>query len=389
MRAYHLAPAALTGAVTPPPSKSLLHRILIARGVAGGPLTLPEGASEDIQATFRCVQGLTGCGDPLHLDCGESGSTLRFLIPVALALGEECRFLGRGRLMERPLAPYFSIFREQHITWEMKGAALELRGRLRPGTFVLPGNISSQFVTGLLLALPLLEGNSMIRLSTPLESRGYVDLTLAVLEQFGISVMEKERAFLVPGDQRYKDCPMEAEPDWSQGAFWYAANFLGHRVEIIGLKGDSLQGDSAVVQLAERMARPGDISLDMSQLPDLLPAAALMAAVRRGRTRLGNAARLRYKESDRLRSVTEVLTRLGSQVEEKADGLLITGPTVLRGGVTVDPQGDHRIAMMAAIAATVCPQGVELLDGGCVNKSYPSFWEDYQKLGGAVHVSGS
>lgn len=399
-------PAALKGNIVPPPSKSQAHRAVMAAALAGGVsrLGLPVG-SQDIDATLACMAAMGagvertrdaasihGLGHSIPqtdgrlpcFDCGESGSTLRFLIPVALAVvGGGC-FTGRGRLMERPQQPYFDLFEEKGIDYEQKDGVLTVTGELKAGTYRLPGNVSSQFITGLLYALPLLRGDSEIVLTTPLESEGYVDMTLEVLERFGIRVVRETDRFLVPGGQRYQSRDMEIEPDWSQAAFWYAAAALGSGVEVRGMNKTSAQGDRVIAAQFKQLTDPGDVVLDVSQCPDLVPALAAMAAVRQGATCITNAARLRIKESDRLAAVTQVLNALGADVTEQADGLVIVGRDGLAGGVEVDSHNDHRIAMMAAVAATRCQYPVVVLDAHCVAKSYPTFWEDYETLGGKI-----
>ena len=386
-----ITPGPLRGAITPPPSKSQAHRLLIAAALADGESRIEHLAdSQDIQATRRCMAALKAPGEDLPvLDCGESGSTLRFLIPVALALRGGGRFTGRGRLMERPQKPYFDLFDEKGIAYRQEDGVLTVQGRLTPGTFALPGDVSSQFVTGLLYALPLLEGDSRITLTTPLESRGYVDMTLEALERFGIRAECPDgRTLRVPGGQTYRPCRAAVESDYSQAAFYYAANGLGGQVEILGLNPRSAQGDRCIVPYHMQLCGPGEAELDVSQCPDLVPPLAAHAALRQGITRIVNAARLRIKESDRLTAVTQVLTALGADVVEGADRLTITGqPEGLAGGVTVDSHNDHRIAMMAAVAATRCAAPVTITGAECVAKSYPDFWEDSERLGGQIQRS--
>ena len=386
-----ITPGLLRGAITPPPSKSQAHRLLIAAALADGESRIEHLAdSQDIQATRRCMAALKAPGEDLPvLDCGESGSTLRFLIPVALALRGGGRFTGRGRLMERPQKPYFDLFDEKGIAYRQEDGVLTVQGRLTPGTFALPGDVSSQFVTGLLYALPLLEGDSRITLTTPLESRGYVDMTLEALERFGIRAECPDgRTLRVPGGQTYRPCRAAVESDYSQAAFYYAANGLGGQVEILGLNPRSAQGDRCIEPYPMQLCGPGEVELDVSQCPDLVPPLAAHAALRQGITRIVNAARLRIKESDRLTAVTQVLTALGADVVEGADRLTITGqPEGLAGGVTVDSHNDHRIAMMAAVAATRCAAPVTITGAECVAKSYPDFWEDYERLGGQLQRS--
>ena len=401
-----ITPAALRGTVTPPPSKSQAHRLIIAAALSDGFCKLSNvDLSEDIQATLRCMRTLDADASadgtiirgadlvdgheepaPEVMDCGESGSTLRFLIPVSLALKGGGKFTGHGRLMERPQEPYFALFREKGIFYEQKDGVLTVRGKLTPGVYTLPGNVSSQFITGLLYALPLLEGDSEIRLTTDLESRGYVDMTLDALDKFGVKAeYDGKRTFRVPGNQYYQHQNLAIEADWSNAAFWYGARFLGCPVEIGGLDQASVQGDQAIARFYEQMGGKGSLELDVSQCPDLVPPLAAMAALRAGETTaIVNAGRLRIKESDRLATVTEVLNALGAQVEEYEDHLVIHGKEKLAGGVTVSGHNDHRIAMMAAIAAIRCEEPVTITGAECVKKSYPRFWEDYRRLGGEL-----
>ena len=407
-------PSKLAGEVTPPSSKSQAHRALIAAALGGGISTISNLAdSQDIQATRRCLSALGalvedlgpgilrvhGLGNSIPqagpfptLDCGESGSTLRFLIPAALLVQGGAAFTGRGRLMERPLAPYETLFREKGIGWGLENGVLTLdsgrgydRLALDPGEYRLPGNVSSQFITGLLFVLPLLEGDSDLVLTSPLESRGYVDLTLDVLNKFGVTVDPRENGFHVPGGQKYRAGDLAIEADWSQAAFWYAANHLGGQVDIRGLDQSSRQGDREVAAYCRKLARPGEVELDVSQCPDLVPPLAAIAAVRAGTTRLTNAARLRMKESDRLASVTRALRAMGGQVEEPIDALTIHGVEHMTGGGAVDCANDHRIAMMAAVCAASAGAPVKLLGAECVKKSYPEFWTHFQSLGGELH----
>ena len=407
-------PSKLAGEVTPPSSKSQAHRALIAAALGGGISTISNLAdSQDIQATRRCLSALGalvedlgpgtlrvhGLGNSIPqagpfptLDCGESGSTLRFLIPVALLVQGQAAFTGRGRLMERPLAPYKDLFRGKGIGWSMEHGVLTLdsgrgydRLALDPGEYRLPGDVSSQFITGLLFALPLLEGDSDLLLTAPLESRGYVDLTLDVLDRFGVVAEPRENGFHIPSGQMYQARDLAVEADWSQAAFWYAANHLGGQVDILGMDPASRQGDREIAAYSRMLARSGQVELDVSQCPDLAPPLAAMAAVRTGTTRLTNAARLRAKESDRLASVTRALRAMGGQVEEYADSLTIHGVKRLPGGGVVDCANDHRIAMMAAVCAASAEAPVKLLGAECVRKSYPEFWTHFQSLGGELH----
>ena len=261
-----------------------------------------------------------------------------------------------------------------------------MRGQLTPGTYSLPGNVSSQFFTGLLFALSLLDAPSTVRSTTPLESADYVAMTIEAMARSGVQVeKEDERTFTVT-PAPYRPFSATVEGDWSQAAFWYAANVLGSDLDIKGLNSSSIQGDMVIADHFRRLIRPGDAEIDVSGCPDLVPPLAAMAAVRQGTTRLINAARLRMKESDRLMTVNLTMSALGASVEEGADSLTIHGVERLTGGVTVDCCNDHRIAMMAGVAATKCKEPVILQGAQCVQKSYPNFWEHYQMLGGELDV---
>ena len=404
-------PAKLKGTITPPPSKSQAHRLIIGAALGEGSCTIGNVAfSQDILATLGAmeqlgakweslspdtirVHGMGGkhsCHMP-YLDCGESGSTLRFLIPIALAAAGSGVFTGRGRLMERPQKPYFDLFDQKGIAYSLENGVLTVEGQLPAGEYALRGDVSSQFFTGLLYALPLVAGDSLIRATTELESRSYIDMTLDALTQCGISVTAVGDSFAVQGGQTYRlgDCAVEA--DWSQAGFYYAALGMGNELEITGMNLASVQGDKKAVPYCEAMKHSGDVTLDVSDCPDLVPPLAACAALRGegNTTYITNAARLRIKESDRLTAVSTVLNALGAEVEELPDGLVIHGKNSLAGGVTVDSFNDHRIAMMTAMVATRCAAPVTLTDAGCVKKSYPNFWEDYATLGGTIRKEGS
>lgn len=384
-----ITPGKLSGSVTPPPSKSQAHRLLIAAALAGeGSMIHNLADSQDIQATRRCMTELkTNRKNLPELDCGESGSTLRFLIPVALVLRGGGVFTGHGRLMERPQKPYFDLFDEKNIRYKQENEILTVEGHLTPGEYRLPGNVSSQFFTGLLLALPLLDGPSVLIPTTPLESASYIGLTLDAMHEFGVDIPATRSIppqYHIPGNQRYRSAEVTVESDWSQAAFWYAANNLGCEISVQGVTQSSAQGDRVIASHCLDLSQPGDTEIDLSDCPDLAPPVAAAAAVRQGITRLTNASRLRIKESDRLASITAALTALGASVDEHPDSLTIYGRDELSGG-TVDCCNDHRIAMMAAVAAARCRGPVTLLGAECVAKSYPNFWEHYRMLGGVFH----
>jgi len=355
------------------PSKYDLHRLMIAAHLAGMDLERLPVISDDIEATKECLQNMSG-------DCRESGSTLRFLLPVFAALGREVTFTGTGRLPERPMQPLIDELRAKNCTIDRDRLPIAIAGRLRPGVFTLPGGVSSQYVTGLLFALPLLEERSEIALTSPLESRGYVDMTLRTLRKFGIVIQETATGFGVPGGQRYlpPEGALIPEGDWSAAAFWLGANALGSRVRVTGLDGDSAQPDRAIMSLLENRG-----VMDASQCPDLVPIMAVVMALSPGRHEIINAARLRIKESDRLHAMAANLNAMGADVTELTDGLIINGKPALRGG-EADSFGDHRIAMALAIAALKCEGAVTLRGAEAVRKTYPRYWEDYQGLGGKL-----
>ncbi len=410
----------LYGSVPAIPSKSMAHRCFLAAALCREKSRIQcQGDSEDIEATLRCLEalGIGVCqengtyeimpgerkkeGEKAEFLCGESGSTLRFLLPVAAALGISGEFYGEGRLMERPLSPLYEEMERHGCRLSPQGEnPLRCEGKLNAGIYELPGDISSQYITGLLFALPLLEGESFLRLTSPLQSANYVDLTLQVLRQYGIEIRKEQDGYRIAGGQNYrvKD-ENTVEGDWSNAAFWLTAGAIGTKtVGVRGLNPDSLQGDKKILELLREMGaqiswKGSDvyvqpkalrgIEIDAADIPDLVPVLAAAASVAKGTTRICHAKRLRLKESDRLRTVSETLNRLGADVRELDDGLEIHGQETLRGG-TVDAARDHRIAMTAAVAALVCREPVRILGAQAVKKSYPGFFEDYENLGGKV-----
>jgi 3-phosphoshikimate 1-carboxyvinyltransferase len=401
-----ITPGRLHGTVTPPGSKSQSHRLILCACLAGGVSRIDNLAfSQDIEATLSCaralgarvtVQGnsaeIQGIGEQRQagtlprFDCAESGSTLRFMIPVALAVCGGGMFTGRGRLLDRPQEPYLAMFRQKGITCHRTADGLTVEGRLTPGTYELPGNVSSQFFTGLLYALPLLDGESVIRATTEIESKGYISMTLAALAAAGVKVEQLSTGFAL-GAQHYQPICASVEADWSQAAFWVAAKALGSELSVCGMNPESVQGDQCFTVLAQKLSRAGDVAINVSQCPDLVPPLAALAAVRQGTCLLHGAARLRMKESDRLSSIAYALGQMGADVTEQPEALLIRGKDHLTLGREIDCCGDHRIAMMCAIAATASTEGITILRGAdCVRKSYPDFWEQYRALGGKADV---
>ena len=399
-------------------SKSQAHRLLICAGLAEEETRLRDvPASEDAEATIRCLRAMGAqirgeAGDltvrggavpagETELDCGESGSTLRFMLPQAAARGLRASFTGRGKLASRPLSPLYEEMERHGIEMSPQGAfPLLVRGRLSPGEYRLAGDVSSQFISGLLMALPLLEGDSRVEILGRLESRPYVDLTLDTLGTFGIRTEETETGFRIPGGQTFRS-PGEArvEGDWSGAAFWLAAGALSREgVTCRNLNLRSAQGDRAMVTLLKgfgaevtegsdavtvRRGVMRGIDIDAADIPDLVPILAVTAAYAEGDTRIRHIRRLRIKESDRVASVLALIRSLGGAAEAGEDVMTIRGSGRLRGGA-VDAFRDHRIAMAAAIAGTGAEQPVSIEGAEAVNKSYPGFFEEMKALEGGV-----
>lgn len=403
-----ITPDKLAGEVTVPPSKSVAHRLIIAAALAKGTSTITNVSfSKDIIATIEAMRTLgadiaadgdtvtvSGIVEPpkkATLDCNESGSTLRFLIPVACALGVECTFIGRGRLPERPITPYLEEFPKHGIEFDYNGTMpFTVRGKLTPGEFRISGGISSQFITGLLLALPLLDGDSKIILTSHLESRPYVDITRSCLEQFGGRLDETEDSYTVSGNQRLNACDCAVEGDYSQAAFFYVANAIGSNVNIKGLNVNSFQGDKKIVEICEKIVYNKNgclkpFTLDCSDIPDLVPILAVLGTFCEGTSYITNAARLRIKECDRLAAISESLNACGGKVTVTDDGLKIEGVKSLKGG-TVNDYNDHRIPMAMAVASTRCTEPMTILGANCVSKSYPDFFDVFRSLGGQAEV---
>ncbi|MBR5157161.1 MAG: 3-phosphoshikimate 1-carboxyvinyltransferase [Clostridia bacterium] len=400
-----ITPTKLSGRLTVPPSKSAAHRLLICAALAKDKSIVKNVAlSQDISATISAMRALgstiSECdngfvcssneynikNEPILIDCSESGSTLRFLIPIALAFGGSFRFTGRGRLLSRPLDAYYKICDEKGIKYKKNENEIFFSGKLTSGEYSLAGNVSSQYISGLLFALPLISGNSTIKITTPLESAGYIDMTLSALSDFGIKVENRNyQEFFVPGGQSYKAHDCTVEGDYSQAAFYLVANALGSDVALDGLNKSSVQGDKEIINIIKNMGKPlSAMDIDVSQIPDLVPVLAVLATQANGTTRIYNAARLRIKESDRLATTTKELKKLGADITELSDELIIRGKTELSGGVC-DAHNDHRIAMALAVAATVAKGEVIINGSDCVKKSYGNFWHDYSALGGKIY----
>ena len=412
-----ITPQPLAGRIDPVmSSKSQAHRLLICAALADGPTELSNvGFSADVEATLRCLRALgtqiETDADTLRivpvahiqkgalLDCGESGSTLRFLLPVSASLGAECAFTGQGKLSQRPLSPLYEEMQAHGAMLSARGCfPLRCGGVLQPGCYTLAGNVSSQFISGLLMALPRLAGDSVITVTGKMESRPYIDMTLDALRQFSIRVDEIESGFFIPGGQFFRSPGrMAVEGDWSGAAFWLTAGALsGKGISCGPLRLDSAQGDRAISDLLRRFgavvsARENSVfvqrgalqgmNIDISQIPDLAPVLAVAAAFARGQSVLQPIARLRLKESDRVNAILKMLCSLGVSAEAKDDRLVIEGRGAVTGG-TVDGFHDHRIVLAASIAAAWAEEPVTVLGTEAVSKSYPGFFDQFAALGG-------
>ena len=412
-------PCSPSGTLCAPPSKSDVHRAIICAALSGGVCTIaPVALSNDIRATIGCAEALgakteikdnilTVDGTEIFknpdavLDCIESGSTLRFLIPVAAAGGINAEFIGSGSLVSRPIGLFSEILPGKGVRLESDGGLpLKVSGRLKSGVFRVPGNISSQFISGLLFALPLLRGDSDIILTSPVQSAGYINMTIRTMSKFGIEVDVTDTGWHVRGGQRYIPSDYRTDGDWSQAAFFLAAGAVGGEITVTNLNSDSKQGDRKIAELLREFGaeviqnadsvtvKKSDMSaitIDASQIPDLVPALAVCAAFAGGTSKIINAERLRIKESDRLKSTAALINSLGGKAAELDDGLEITGVKALGGG-TADGFNDHRIVMSAAVCAAGSAQPVTCTDALSVNKSYPAFFDDYNSVGGKAEL---
>lgn len=389
-------PCRLSGKAEAIASKSYAHRALIAAALSPEPTKIfLNASSEDIEATKRCLSALgvgiaeeTGAvsvspvkeaSDGACLACGESGSTARFLLPVAAVLSGGFSMTGEGRLPMRPMEPLINEMKRHGVFVSSLSVPLFVKGRLPGGEYVLPGNISSQYITGLLLALSALPKKSSLSLSSPLESGGYVDMTLDVLKKFGVDIKKEKDTFYIPGGGYSSPKETVVEGDWSNAAFWICASAMGCDIEVEGLDTSSLQGDKRIIN------EVNNTSINAADIPDLVPALAARACQRKGNTVIYNASRLRLKESDRIKTTAESLRALGAKIYEREDGLLIEGTGSLFGGRCFG-YGDHRIVMACAIASVICKNPV-IIDGAeAVNKSYPSFFQTLASLGAKVVI---
>lgn len=405
-------PKKLSGRVVVPPSKSVAHRLIICASFAKGRSVIQNiypskdiiatvkameafGAKISLENTRAIVDGIEDCGNisTAVADCNESGSTLRFLIPVAAALGIETTFTGnlKSKLPTRPITPYIEELPKHNVTFEYENRMpFKVRGKLTGGKFKVRGDISSQFVTGLIFAASLLDEDSEIEITSHLESKPYVDITVNAMKSFGVEVCETKKGYYIKGGQKYKPCDLVCEADYSQAAFYYVMNSLGSKIDICGLCEQSAQGDKKIVEICEKIVynENGGLNpfrLDCSDIPDLVPVLTVLAAFCEGESEIYNVARLRIKESDRLAVISECLNKLGARVEAFEDRLVINGVCELSGGV-VDGHNDHRIPMSMAAASVMCNSPLTVLGAECVSKSYPNFWEDFKSVGGDFEI---
>ncbi|MBR2916168.1 MAG: 3-phosphoshikimate 1-carboxyvinyltransferase [Clostridia bacterium] len=395
-------------------SKSDAHRALIAAALCDKPTSFNlSSLSKDIEATLSCLVSLGArvekndnsltlyptfekARNPV-LDCNECGSTLRFLIPVAAAVAENPCFTGKDGLRKRPLSPLLLEMEKRGCHFSNSFIPFTVSGSLNSGEFTLPGNISSQFISGLLFSLPLLDGDSKIVLSSHLESVAYVDMTIDTLDKFGIHVEKEDGAFIIKGNQKYIS-PNEytIEGDWSNIAPFMAAAAMGGEITALGLNPASKQSDKSILSVLEKFGaeikyenstyiikkkNANPIEIDVSQFPDLFPVIAILACTAEGKSRLYNAKRLRIKESDRIESTLALIKSLGGNAEADEDSLTIYGSGSLSGGVC-DSFNDHRIVMASAVASVISKTEVIIKNSEAINKSYPGFFTHFKCTGG-------
>ena len=418
-----IAPKILNGVINVPASKSEAHRILICAALADKPTKIynldKNNLNDDIEATVNCLEALgagfefednyvivrpidrmLACDKPPVLDCNESGSTLRFMLPVACALYNQVEFTGKGRLPERPLNDLLSVMKSHGVNFSNDKLPFVTHGRLNSGEFKIKGDVSSQYITGLLLTMPLLNNNNKIILTSSLKSADYVNITLKVLRDFNIEVKASANVYEAAHKEFNSPESISVGADWSSAAFYLAAGALGCDVSVGGLDINSAQGDKKILELLKTFGADVCINedkikinfnkliasqIDIDATPDLLPVLAVIAAYAQGETVFYNAARLRLKESDRIKSTCEMINALGGEAEERPDALIVRGSNFnkLSGGF-VNGCNDHRIVMAAAIAAVNCEHEVIISDCGAVSKSYINFFEDYKRLGGRL-----
>lgn len=391
-----ISPSVAEGQVRAPASKSYAHRLLICAALSQGVSVIENiGTNDDIVATVSClkdmgakieVNGTTATveginvgerKESLSLFCNESGSTLRFLIPLSLIVSREVYFSGAGRLMERPQTVFEELFETKGCFLIKEEKRLKAGGELKSGLYELRGDVSSQFITGLLFTLPLLAGDSEIKLTTPLQSAPYIDITIDVLSRFGVKIEPRENGYFIKGSQKYMAQSLSCEGDWSNSAFLHAFELAGGSVEVNGLNTESCQGDKIYREFYEKI-NSGTPTLDISDCPDLGPVLMACATLKNGALLTGTQ-RLKIKESDRGEAMKQELSKFGVSVEIGEDYIKIPKTQLKAPTEPIDCHNDHRIAMSMAILCSVT--GGTLKDAQCVNKSYPDFFYDIKNLG--------
>lgn len=406
-----IIPSPLSGEITIPPSKSAAHRALICAALSEGKSCVsPFCTSKDLRATADCLKALgmnieedkngytVSRGETLKggtLNFFESGSTARFLLPIAAALGADITAKGEGRLPDRPMDTLTKLFREYGVEVSSDKLPMTLKGKLTGGDFLLPGNISSQYISGLLLAAPLMDEDVNIIPTTPVESVGYIDMTISAMKKYGVEVEETNLGWRVSKTQKYKNTNTVIEGDWSQAAFFMSAAAIGSDIKIKGLNFASLQGDMAALDVFAAFGanisiendvlhiKKGElrgIEVNARDIPDMVPAIAVTAAYALGKTVIHSAERLRLKESDRIKTTISLLSAMGIKCDEKQDGMIIYGGNPK--GAIIDGANDHRIVMAAAVGAAFAEGESTIKGAEAINKSYPEFFEDFKRLGG-------
>ena len=412
-------PKKLSGKVGSISSKSDAHRVLICSAFCEKETAIKIGQiSKDIETTISCLEKMGAkiikigfdtfkvipikfVNQSIKINVKESGATLRFLLPIVAALGVNAEVKCEGRLSERPLQEFLSVLENHGAKYSTKKPPLQTSGQIRGGKFVLSGNISSQFISGILLASPFMNEDIEIELNTKCESVGYINMTIDTMKKFGVKVIKNDSGYFVAKSQKYVS-PLEirVEGDWSNSAFWLAAGAICGSVQVNNLNLNSCQPDKQIIDILKKIGSNIEINgnnfkaqkcqlksiqIDVSNIPDLVPILAVLASVSKGKTKFFNAKRLRFKESNRLQSIAKMLENLGVDVTENGNSLEIIGKKNLNGG-TIESFGDHRIVMAAAVAACVCDNVVIIKDFEAVSKSYPKFFEDYKILGGDFSV---
>lgn len=413
-----ITPSKLKGEVIIPPSKSLSHRAIIAAGLACGKSIISNIMySKDIIATINAMRALgakiTEYDNYLEIigskvtrvsdviDANESGSTIRFMIPIAMTISDKCTFIGKNNLCKRPLDSFFEIFDKKNIKYKrgLDYLPLEVEGKLTPGEYDIRGDISSQFITGLLYALPLLDGDSVINITTPMESKGYIDLTIDILKLFGIEIINQNyEKFIVKGNQEYKSHDYMVEGDFSQSAFFLVADMLGASIKLKAMNLNSNQGDKKILNDIEdfggkiefkdnylvcKTDKINNAIIDFSQSPDLGPALTVLASLATGTSKFINASRLRIKECDRITCMKEEIEKLGGAIDELDDGMIIYGVDRLHGG-KVNSHNDHRVVMSLAMATLKMDGDLVIENCEAITKSFPNFFEVFESLGGKI-----